>query len=357
MTWRILSRKIILCWLVIVLSMSVVTSVLANAAAPPSLNWLKFESKEDIRGVQIAQCRDSRCQQSLLLTQYGKCDLQGCIPGPAKSLSINPLRIECAENLCMISLPLPSSRQELDITKLQIRALIKDRVFASKTFSLNDDRERPSKSKVSVIGNNLELSPNANFSIAESTLWRSLFLVALVMTIAIESAIWAGYLRWRERSSEIKETILSLVLVEAFSLPIIWLFVPGIHHFANDRERYVGWVWLILSLGYGAILFVWSLLRKSMRWQTIMTGSIAYWVGTFLVTVIVSAVFSYGPSVPSAAPGISRLPAIAIGEILVIFYEAVLMQRLRRDSLKFKTALGVSIIANLASFLAGLAFS
>jgi hypothetical protein len=186
--------------------------------------------------------------------------------------------------------------------------------------------------------------------VARSRVVSSLFQVAFFLTVAIEAAIWAGFLYWRQRSSEIKPTIFALLAVEAFSLPIIWLFVLGLQYFATESERYSGWAWLIFALIYGIILFLYSLRKQPMNWQIIQAGSIAYWLGSGFLTLIVSWLLDYGSPSPSVT-GLPYLVSLVIGEAIVICYEAILIQRLRREQLKFSTALGVSTIANVVSCL------
>jgi hypothetical protein len=354
MNWPIPWRRLLLPLLIIALSLFVAVQSWANAAAPPLLCWLKFDPALNLQSLQLGQCPGDNCQRAILIKQYGTCDRQGCLSGPTQPGSLN---VECAENLCLVSRLIFAQTKGFDPTKIQVRAQIGDQVLVSKKFSLDNDRpDEPLKFKVQTLGSSLEFTPDGKMSVARSRVVSSLFQVAFFLTIIIEAAIWAGFLRWQQRSNEIKPTIFALIAAEAFSLPIIWSFVLGLQHFATVSEQYSGWVWLICALTYGMVLSLYSLRKQPMNWQTIQMGSVAYWLGSGSLTLIVGGIMDYGSPSPSMA-GLSYLNSLVIGEAIVICYEAVLIQRLRREQWKLTTALGVSTIANGISCLAGLIFS
>ncbi len=355
--WNVWVKQSI-CWILsLVLMLAITTSVTANAPQPPFLYWLKFDSPAKFQGVQIGQCHVESCHKLELLKQFGTCDRTGCIRGRPKLKERKPLGLECADNLCLVSISPFYDPQKLDPTKLRLIAQLDDRVFSSSVFPPEQQDDRGHKFTVKAIDQTLQISPNPQAEVTKSSLFQDLFLFFLLLTLAVELAIWAGYLRWRKvESSEILLTIISLLIVHAFSFPIVWFSVPGLEYFAGDSSRYGGLTWLVLSIFYGIILSLHSI-RATRSWsKRVVIGSITYWIGSAVFTLLVAGLFGYGSPVP-AADGLSSQMAILLSEVFVVGYEAWIVQRLRRDTLNFTTALAVSFVANLASCLMGLAWT
>jgi hypothetical protein len=352
-----LLKKSIAWILGIVLSLTLATSVGANAPMPPSLYWLKFDVSAKLQSVQIAQCQDKDCQKSILLKQYGACTKAGCLSADPKLVYSKPLQLDCAERLCLVALSPFYNRNDLDPSQVYFIAQLDDLVSVSKVFPLNGSKDRGDRFAVRVAGKILALSPSPAEKVTNSPLFQNLFLVFLTITLGVESIIWAGYLRWKQVAfTEIKATILSVFIVHAFSFAIVWVSFPGFQHFASQSMRYSGLVWLGFSLLYGAILSLYLKWTKRSLSNLVAIGSIAYWSGAAFVSLMVAALFGYGSPLP-LADGLSEPMAILASELIVVGYEAWIIQRLRRDRLDFKTALLLSSIANTASCLFGLAFS
>jgi hypothetical protein len=355
--WNVWVKQSI-CWiLLLVLTLAITTSVTANAPQPPFLYWLKFDSPAKLQGVQIGQCSVKSCHKLALLKQYGTCDRSGCIKSAPKLKEKKPLGLECANNLCLVSLSPFYDRKELDPTQLRFIAQLENRVFSSEVFLPESKDDHTDKFTVKAIDKTLQISPNPQAEVTRSSLFQDLFLFFLLLTLGIELAIWAGYLRWRNvESSEIPLTIISLLIVHAFSFPIVWFSFPGLEYFAGDSSRYGGLTWLVLSIFYGIILSLHSIRAKRPWSKRVVIGSITYWVGSAVFTLLVTGLSGYGSPVP-AADGLSNQMAILLSELFVVGYEAWIVQRLRRDTLNFTTALAVSFVANLASCLMGLAWT
>jgi hypothetical protein len=357
MMWRTwLKRSIV--WLVMLGSiLTIATNVTANAPKPPSLYWLKFDSPAKLQGVQIGQCYVKSCHKLELLKQYGTCDRTGCIKSTPKLQDRKPLGLECADNLCLVSLSPFYEQKELDPNRIRFVAQLEDRVFWSEIFPLESNGDRVNKFTVKAIDQTLQISPNPQAEVTKSSLFQDLFLFALLLTLGVELAIWAGYLRWSKvESSEVPLTIVSLLIVHAFSFAIVWLSFPGLEHFASDSSRYGGLTWLVFSIFYGIILSLHSIRAKKPFSKRVVIGSIAYWLGAAVFTLLLIGLSGYGSPVPTAA-GLSEPMAIFLSEVFVVGYEAWIVQRLRRDTLSFKTALGVSLVANTASCSIGLAWA
>jgi hypothetical protein len=350
-----LLRKSIVWILALGLSLTIATSVTANAPAPPSMYWLKFDSPAKLQGIQIAQCQDKDCQTSTLLKQYGTCSEAGCLKSAPKLVHPKPLHVECADNLCLVALSPFYDKKELDPNQIRVIAQLDNQVSLSKIFPLGDRSKQSDKFTVKVAGKTLEISPNAAEKVTDSPLFQNLFLINLLLTLGIELSIWAGYLRWHKADFvEIQSTILAVFIVHAFSFAIVWFSFPGLQHFASQSQRYGGLTWLVASIGYGLILSLHVSRSQRSLSRLVVVGSIAYWLGAAFVSVVISALFGYGNALPPAE-GISEPMAILASEIFVVGYEAWIIQRLRRDNLNFKTALGLSLVANTASCLIGLA--
>ena len=355
--WNVWLKRSIVWIISLVSTFAIVTSVTANAPQPPSLYWLKFESPANLQGVQIGQCLVKSCHKLELLKQYGTCDRSGCIKSTPKLKDKRPLGLECANNLCLISVSPFYDPKELDPTQLRLFAQLNDRVFASEVFPPVSDNKQTDKFTAKAIDKTLRISPDPQPEVTNSSLFQDLFLFFLLLTIAIELAIWAGYLRWgKVESSEVLLTIWSLLIVHAFSFAIVWFSFPGLEHFAGDSNRYGGLTWLVLSIFYGIILSLHSIQAKKPFSNRVVIGSISYWLGAAVLTLLVTGLSGYGSPVP-AADGLSKPIATIAAELFVVGYEAWIVQRLRRDTLSFKTAVGLSFVANLASCLIGLAWA
>lgn len=339
----------------IALCLTFVISASANAPQPPSLYWLKFDSPAKLQSVQIAQCQDKDCQKSILLKQNGMCTETGCLNTPPKLALTSALHLDCADNLCLVALSPFHDKKEFNPKRLYFIAQLDNRVSLSKIFPLSGRSDFGDKFTVKAIANTLEISPNAAEKVYESPIFQNIFLSSIGLTVGIESMIWAGYLRWKQVAfTEIEATILSVLLVHAFSLAIVWFSFPGLQHFATQSIRYSGLAWLGFSILYGMILSLYMKWAKNSLSPVVLTGSIAYGLGAAFISVVIAALFGYGSPLPFAN-GLSQPTAILASEIFVVGYEAWIIQRLRRDNLNFKTAVGLSLAANMASCLIGLA--
>jgi hypothetical protein len=350
-------KRSIYCLLSLVLTVTIATSVMANAPQPPSLYWFKFDVPAQLQGVQIAQCLGKSCERTELLKQYGTCDRSSCIKSLPKLTYPKPLSIDCADNLCLVALSPFYNKKELDPQQLRFIAQSADRVFESKIFPLGDRHLQSDRFTVKAIDKTLEISSAPAEQITQSSLFKDLASFFLLLTLVIELGIWASYLRWRKvESNEIRLTIIWLTFIHFFSFPIVWFSFPGLEQFAEDSTRYGGLMWLGFAVLYGIILSLHSIRAKQPASKIVVGGSIAYWLGAAVVTLIFTGLLGYGSPVPSAA-GLSEPLAILASELFVVGYEAWLIQRLRRDTLAWKTALGVSLAANTASCLFGLALT
>jgi hypothetical protein len=356
MMWKMWLKRSIVWILALVSILAISTSSTANAPQPPFLYWLKFEPAK-LQGLQIGQCQGKSCQQLELLKQFGTCDRSGCIKSTPKLKAKKPLGLECTDNLCLVSLSPFYDRQELDPTQVRFVAQLEDRVFSSEVFPLGSKNYGTDKFTVKTVNKILQVSPTPEQKVTQSSLFQDLFLFFLLLTLGIELGVWAGYLRWQKAgSTEIPPTIGSVVIVHAFSFAIVWFSFPGLEYFAGDSSRAGGLTWLVLSIIYGVILSLHSLRAKQPCSKRVVIGSIAYWLGAAVLTLLVTGLSGYGSPVPTA-DGLSKPIAICLSELFVVGYEAWIIQRLRRDTLDFKTAVSVSFVANLASCLLGLAWT
>ena len=355
--WKIWVKRSIILVLGLVSILIIANSVAANAPQPPSLYWLKFDSPAQLQGVQIGQCYVKSCHKLELLKQSGTCDRTGCIKSPPKLDNRKPLNVDCADRLCLISLSPFYNAQELDPSQIRLLAQLDNQVYVSKVLSLKSlAQNHETKFTVKAIDKTLELVPNPEQTVIQSSLFQNLALFFLILTLGIELAIWAGYLRYQKaQSSEIRLTIISLLIAHAFSFPVVWFSASGLEPFASDGSRYGGLAWLVLSILYGIILALHSIWAKNPCSSRIVIGSIAYWLGAAVFTMLLTGLSGYGSPVPTADGLAQPLPTI-LSEVFVVGYEAWIVQRIRRDTLNFKTALSLSLIANTVSCVLGLAW-
>ncbi|MCY7368638.1 MAG: hypothetical protein LH474_10865, partial [Chamaesiphon sp.] len=268
-----------------------------------------------------------------------------------------PLNVDCADRLCLISLSPFYDARELDPSQIRLLAQLENQVYVSKVFPLKlQERHHEDKFTVKAIGKTLEILPSPEATVIQSSLFQNLALFFLVLTLGIELGIWAGYLRYQKApSSEIGLTIISLLIAHAFSFPIVWFSASGLEPFASDGARYGGLAWLVLSILYGIILSLHSIWAKRPFSNRIVIGSIAYWLGAVAFTLLLTGLFGYGSPVPTA-DGLGKPIPTVLSEVFVVGYEAWIVQRIRRDTLNFKTALSLSLVANTLSCLLGLAW-
>ena len=355
--WKIWVKRSIILVLGLCSILIISNNVTANAPQPPSLYWLKFDSPAQLQGVQIAQCQGEDCQKLALLKRSGTCDRTGCINSPPKLDNRKPLNVDCADRLCLISLSPFYDAQKLDPSQIRLLAQLDNQVYVSKVFSLKSSaQDRETKFTVKAIDQTLELVPSPEQTVIQSSLFQNLALFFLVLTLGIELGIWAGYLRYHQvQSAEIGLTIVSLLIANGFSFPIVWFSASGLAPFASDGSRYGGLTWLVLSILYGIILSLHSIWAKNPFSSRIVIGSIAYWLGAAAFTLLLTGFSGYGSPVPTADGLAQPIPTI-LSEIFVVGYEAWIVQRIRRDTLNFRTALSLSLVANTVSCLLGLAW-
>ena len=357
MMWKVWLKRSIISLLGLFSILIIANSVAANAPKPPSLYWLKFNSPAQLQGIQIAQCQGKDCQKLALLKQFGTCDRSGCIKSQPKLDNRKPLSVDCADRLCLISLSPFYDVQKLDPSQIRLLAQLENQVYVSKVFSLKlQERHHEDKFTVKAIGKTLELLPSPEVTVIQSSLFQNLALFFLFLTLGIELGIWAGYLRYHQvQSAEIRLTIISLLIAHAFSFPIVWFSASGLAPFASDGVRYGGLTWLALSILHGIILSLHSIWAKTPFSSRIVIGSIAYWLGAAVFTMLLTGLSGYGSPVPTADGLAQPIPTI-LSEVFVVGYEAWIVQRIRRDTLNFRTALSLSLVANTVSCLLGLAW-
>jgi hypothetical protein len=337
--------------------LTLATGVTANAPMPPSQYWIKFNTFAKLHSVQIAQCQDKQCQQSLLVREYGTCTQSGCLKTAPKFTTSHPLELDCADSLCLAALSPFYDKKELDPDRLYFIAQLDDRVVKSNIFPLVIGKDSYDTFTAKIVGDRLEISRDPIGNNTNSPLFQSIFLGSLFLTLGIESLVWGGYLRSKLATfNEISATIASVFIVHAFSFGIVWFSVTGLRNFAPDMMRAVGLSWLVLSLIYGGILSLYVRRAKVPLSPIAISGSIAYWWGASVMSSVVAFIFGYGSQIPSAF-GVSEPIAILLAEIFVVGYEAWIIQRLRRDTLDFKSALLLSLVANSLSCTIGLAIA
>ena len=171
----------------------IANSVAANVPQPPSLYWLKFDASAQLQGVQIGQCYVKSCHKLELLKQFGTCDRSSCIKPPPKLDNRKPLNVDCADRLCLISLSPFYDAQKLDPSQIRLLAQLDNQVYVSKVLSLKSlAQNNESKFTVKAIGKTLELIPNPEQMVIQSSLFQNLVLFFLVLTLGIELGIWIG---------------------------------------------------------------------------------------------------------------------------------------------------------------------
>ncbi len=143
-----------------------------------------------------------------------------------------------------------------------------------------------------------------------------------------------------------------LFLINLLTFPAVWGFFPALRGFVSPGERSAAWALLLFTWTLAVLLGVFFTLRPS-RWR---------WVsGILMGLAIPSGLFCLGLYAFAAnygyrgyiGPGFSLPVILLLSEIYAVLAEALLFFWYTRPRLAWYHALALSLLANLASFIAG----
>lgn len=329
------------------------SSALANSAPPPMKIWVTFESSTssayEWEAVQLVVCAEELCELPVFVQQYGSCEAEGCLfnlPEPPSHSTF-----ECFRNRCLGTVHFPYY-EESQYFKLIVQ--FPDHTRESNVLADLPAVWKPGEERawsVQIQDAALAVTPDAAFVspvVPLSPLLSGLLLTLIVELLVTVIALWS--LARKERAL-LSRRLLIVFLINLLTYPLVWLIFPAMRQFQPQYLRaispYVG----VATLLYTAAMVWIYLTREKKR----LIGIIASVVVLPLVTIcvffalIVTGYGNYEIAVPGLSPGMSLL----LTEITVVLMETVLLYVLNRKTLSWTWAGALSLVMNLASFLAG----
>jgi hypothetical protein len=324
--------------------------VFANAAPPPLKLWFTFEyavsPSPNLEAVQLVVCATEACESPVFVQRYAVCDAPGCLvnpPGPPDRATF-----ECFDNRCLGTIPYPYYEHEYFL----LIAQFSDRVRESAVLGgLPTEWGGESAWLVQVQDEALILQVDGDFINPYQPYGN--ILSGLALTLVVELlVVGVGLWFWkREERASLAGRLLLVGLINLLTYPLVWLVFPSLRQFQplylRTMSLYVG----IAALVYvAALLWIYLSDKRKRRLGIILT--LVSLPATAICLLFVLIVVGYG-SYAVAVPGLSPDLALLFTELFVIMAEAALLFVLSRKSLSALQAGVLSLLMNLASFLAG----
>jgi hypothetical protein len=328
---------------------------LANMAPPPSVAWFTLEYETNpaprLQGLQLVGCPSEACEQPVLLQQYGVCEADGCLSGPASSSGWSTA-FDCAANRCR-STVYPNHGG----TAFKLVAEFADQVRVSPvTGGLPSSFGQEAAWKVSVRAQSLAITPDdtipamrlpyERFSNNLGWVGLSLLVEMVVAGVGLKVIGRTDWRVWRFR-------LLAALLANLASLPVVWLTIPAFGQFQTVGSRLLGMISLVLVAFYVALLvIIYRAQRKAWRWAFPALGMVFLVVSAACMLMLA---LNYYGSYSVFVQGLSPTAVIVLSEALAVTAEAALIGILCRVSLRAPWVWSLSLAMNAASFLVGVA--
>jgi len=346
-------------------------SAWANSAPPPAQLWFVFEDESGQpltpQGVQLVGC-DPNCTNEILLQHYGACDQPGCLPGEPVLGSWSD-EINCSQaKPSWEALPSQSNRDSTvglcqttsyDYSgQYRLVAQIDGQVYTSDLHPFQDsqnytDWEYAFRVVVSPTG--LALVENPDFE-APSGSWPG-FFPSLLVTLAVELLVAGLYLGilLKLRGPSLVNLLVLVALADLVTFPLVWFFFPSFAPFTPAYNMAVGYFLLFAGLLFTILLAI-PFLRSEGRKRWIWVGVITLLALLIVPVCSILVLFAtrYGSSYNLSWEGLPGSWLLLASEIFAVLFEAGFIYFLSRKALAFKHALLLSLLMNLASYLAGL---
>ncbi len=323
----------------------------ANAAPPPTMIWFRFDDTEpdlERQGMQLLHCKDSTCTEATVWQQYGVCEGSGCLTPDNELPDDKPLT--CRADRCMYMYGYGGFS---DVYDLRLVVQYSDQVRQSNVFpSVNSSRpwsRYESNLLVSTTGDSLNVVVDPPGNDAPPPM-----LIAFLLTQALELLVAGVFLQRLGLAGRELRLMLGLIaLINTLSFPVVWTFFPSLGFFHTENEREFGNHMLSVALFYGAILggFRWI---GSRRWRRAL-GIVAAITIPLAALISLGRLFTIGYSAsPPIADGLPYGLTVALSELFAFAFETALIYLAGRRRLSLGQAALLSLLMNLASFLAGL---
>ncbi len=343
---------------------------IANAPAPPPMNWFALSypvGQPTLQSLQIAECNTATCEQPTLFIQYGECLATGCLKPDANTSQVaKDYRFECADNRCLLinevnTFPINQPEtQEQTNRWFRLIGQFSDRLRLSSPMLKDPQGKNASFAysgfwQVQVTKDSLRLVQEEDKQLyfiftplQEYT--RQMFYTGWLLTITSELLIASLFLWWRKASQQtIVRALVAIAMINLFSYPVVWSFFPSLEPFQILLARYLGISSLVVAILYGVIIYG----RRSNSSKKIIFISLLAFVLLNIAGGFIALWFGYGNRLP-IAQGIPYRFTMPMSEVFAVVYEAWLIAVLSLGSLSLKQSGMLSLITNATSLVLGL---
>ncbi len=324
-------------------------SALANVAPTDNL-WFTFADVKPAapRSLQVLACDDEACAAPLLVYQYGVCDAAECSPGPLAPQSHASLK--CVADICLLHIDyVEMGLPFFGHFKLVAQYADQTRVSAVALWPLTGWNGF-SAFTVQVQGADLILLEDPDF-VAPAYDFPYDFSRGMILTLLVEIVV-AGAGFWLLKITDLTDLLGRLTmlgLINVLSYPLAWIVFPAwaqIQYYEMFRTFALHVPLAILA--YGGML-AWIYLPKTPK-----VGWIAGLPEILLVSTIILLLAMASMKVQPPVPALPY-PIVLLIEAFVVVFEAALLFVLSRRTIPWTHAAIISLVMNLASYLAGLA--
>ncbi len=348
-------RNLVMLLSLTVLSFIPTASARANAGPIPDRYWFNFEDEFghpiSPEGVQLVGCRDD-CSIDILLLSNGVCKLPGCLQDEPQIHGEGD-QLDCAGATCLAaSFEFYDHSQEYRMV-----AQIDGQVYASLPQPFHEFggfMDYPFRVVVSPPG--LEMIEDPNFEIPDRGMEGGFFF-SLLVTLFVELLVAGMYLGigLRKRGAALANLLVLVVLADLVTFPLVWFFFPSLAPFAPPGMRALGKYFLVPALVFtllAAVIYNQKGIDRRSRWPVILL------VLAVALTPVCAFLVEYGAAYTDyntrPAGGLPGSWLLLASEVFAVLFEAGFIYFLSRKALVLKHALLLSLLMNLASYLAGL---
>lgn len=330
----------------------------ANAGPPTPELHIRFQSWPagggGIIGLQLHACAGEYCDQPTLLIADGRCDFPACLPDtlgrPAQPSAVSvhgPRALTLREDYLLGDVTAGQPRQRMLLLQLEGGA-----TYASLPFTLEGYKAVLDASFNDPV---LQLSARPLFPIQYSSLGQMMYsLVFLVCTNLLIELPTAAIIARRCRAP-VAAVVAALFAANLLSYPLVWGFFPALTPFAGEQDRALGLGSLVFVVAGASLLTLLPALPGARR--PLALGGAAALLSPLLcggAVLLASALPALAvPALPDL--GGNFWLSLSVIELAVVLLEGGLLRRLMGGSLSLRDALGLTLVTNTASFVAGMA--
>jgi hypothetical protein len=325
---------------------------LSNSAPPNAHIWFVFKPEAAdtplpiIQSAQLINYAESDPATIEHIYQYGDCTDKKCF-APSRTES-NYSNLECANDRCLFTYdyyslqkgPLPP------VSRLLVQFADATRLSAPFTQTVDDSYE--------LLIWQATLTPQAlDLTLQSSTQSFDLsFALIYLFSVTIEALVAVGFVFLRRTDWKSRYFLLGTILViNILSYPIVWIGIPALMELQTEGTRsmgiYITWITLIYTF---ALLAVALSKGGTQKIAGIVTLSTLPFACLFSFVLNLSYHFRDYMLVDQ---GLSPQLALFLAELFAVTFEGALLYLLHRKTIPLWQIALYSLLANLASFLAG----